>query len=175
MTINTKEEPGAFDIMAEQKAAPDEPKFTLWARDPLAAPLVREWAQRNRDRAFTRDDLTPEKLRAELVQSTDAEEISWQMDAYRRGEKVAEAARPATYSGATFTADELAAKDRHDRLVAGSRKLDNAVADTVDQVNFLESIGRDEECERLMRAVAEIKAVSEAMRPTRASAATQGG
>lgn len=42
--MGTKINPGAFDC--EGKALPDEPKFTLLARDPHAPQLVRDWAQR---------------------------------------------------------------------------------------------------------------------------------
>ena len=40
--MGTKLKPGKFDCYA--KAAPDEPMFVLLARDPLAAILVRLWA-----------------------------------------------------------------------------------------------------------------------------------
>lgn len=40
--MGTKNEPGKFDCHA--KAEPDEPLFTLIARDPFAARLVRLWA-----------------------------------------------------------------------------------------------------------------------------------
>ena len=40
--MGTKTNPGIYDCHA--KAAPDEPLFTLVARDPLAAKLVEIWA-----------------------------------------------------------------------------------------------------------------------------------
>ncbi len=40
--MGTKNNPGAFD--AYEKAEPDEPMFTLLARDPLAPDIVRQWA-----------------------------------------------------------------------------------------------------------------------------------
>ncbi len=40
--MGTKRKPGKFDCY--EKAAPDEPMFTLLARDPLAPMLVRLWA-----------------------------------------------------------------------------------------------------------------------------------
>lgn len=40
--MGTKNEPGKYDCFA--KAEDDEPMFTLLARDPLAAKLVRRWA-----------------------------------------------------------------------------------------------------------------------------------
>lgn len=41
--MGTKNEPGQFDCY--DKAEPDEPLFTLLARDPLAPHLVRLWTQ----------------------------------------------------------------------------------------------------------------------------------
>lgn len=41
--MGTKNDPGKFDCYAS--AAPDEPLFTLLARDNLAPGLVRLWAQ----------------------------------------------------------------------------------------------------------------------------------
>lgn len=40
--MGTKNNPGTYDCY--EKAGPDEPMFVLLARDPLAAPLVRMWA-----------------------------------------------------------------------------------------------------------------------------------
>jgi hypothetical protein len=40
--MGTKNEPGAFDCYAN--ALPDEPLFTLLARDPDAPGLVHDWA-----------------------------------------------------------------------------------------------------------------------------------
>lgn len=40
--MGTKRNPGKYDCYA--KAEPDEPMFTLLARDPMAAHLVRIWA-----------------------------------------------------------------------------------------------------------------------------------
>lgn len=40
--MGTKQQPGAFDCY--EKAMPDEPMFTLLARDPRAAWAVRAWA-----------------------------------------------------------------------------------------------------------------------------------
>lgn len=42
--MGTKQNPGTFD--AYTKALPDEPTFTLLARDPIAADLVWDWASR---------------------------------------------------------------------------------------------------------------------------------
>jgi hypothetical protein len=42
--MGTKNNPGTFDCY--HAAADDEPMFILLARDPLAADLVRDWADR---------------------------------------------------------------------------------------------------------------------------------
>jgi hypothetical protein len=45
--MGTKLNPGAYDCHA--RALPDEPTFTLLARDPVAPDLVREWAELRHD------------------------------------------------------------------------------------------------------------------------------
>lgn len=49
--MGTKNNPGAFDCY--ENAAPDEPMFILLGRDPLAAGLVREWADQREAVAVT--------------------------------------------------------------------------------------------------------------------------
>ena len=44
--MGTKQDPGEYDCY--EKAEPDEPMFVLLARDPVAAFLVREWAELRR-------------------------------------------------------------------------------------------------------------------------------
>ncbi len=56
--MGTKARPGTHDCYA--KASPDEPLFTLLARDPAAADLVREWAERRAALAQTTNRLTEE-------------------------------------------------------------------------------------------------------------------
>lgn len=46
--MGSKNEPGKFDCYAN--AEPDEPMFILLARDPDAADVVREWAERRMER-----------------------------------------------------------------------------------------------------------------------------
>src|SRR5271167_4124368 len=53
--MGTKNNPGKFD--AHAKAEPDEPTFTLLARDPMAPVLIRMWAAQ---RWAEHDD--PEKI-----------------------------------------------------------------------------------------------------------------
>lgn len=97
----TKENPAPLD--AYETAKPDEPIFTLQGGDPLAAPLVRMWAYLARVRAGHRGDISwidapiyvakstsvehdPEQVKNLLVRATQAEQVSWHMDGYRRGE-----------------------------------------------------------------------------------------
>jgi len=49
--MGTKNNPGQFDCHA--KAHPDEPLFTLLARDPAAAALVMMWAHHRAGNAPT--------------------------------------------------------------------------------------------------------------------------
>ena len=49
--MSTKDEPGPLDGLLTAK--PGEPIFTLQGGDPLAAPLVREWARQARERAHS--------------------------------------------------------------------------------------------------------------------------
>lgn len=81
-------------------AKPDEPTFTLQGGDPLAAPLVRLWALFAREAAGVPDPdlrdlinstkierVSTERERQELLKrATLAEEVSWNMDAYLKGQ-----------------------------------------------------------------------------------------
>jgi hypothetical protein len=97
----TKENPAPLD--GYESAKPDEPIFTLQGGDPLAAPLVRMWAYLARIRAGLSGDASmidapifvakttsvshdPQACNELLVRATAAEQISWHMDGYRRGE-----------------------------------------------------------------------------------------
>ncbi len=97
----SKENPAPLD--AYETAKPDEPIFVLQGGDPLAAPLVRIWAYLTRVRAGLSGDATmidapiyvakttavdhdKAASRDLLVRATAAEQVSWYMDGYRRGE-----------------------------------------------------------------------------------------
>lgn len=80
--MGTKRRPGRYDCHA--KAAPDEPLFTLLARDPLAPGLVDLWAAlRNHDWGGAQQCLARLHERAERL-------------ARERPEKIAEAMQCAT-------------------------------------------------------------------------------
>lgn len=73
----TKENPSPFDAFS--KAERDEPYFTLLARDPIAATLVRQWASAQHARGLLDSSKTFEAL-----------EVANEMDKWR----VAYDARP---------------------------------------------------------------------------------
>ena len=124
--MSTKTEPGPFDGL--ERAQPDEPVFTLRAHDVLAAPLVHEWVRRRRE-AIIKGDLPPEKEELELIQCREAEEVAFAMVDWRNGvdsvKPDAEEKPEANplYSGHTSSAEELAAKERHDVVKGASNAL----------------------------------------------------
>lgn len=88
---NTLERPGEFDALP--KLRPDEPYFVLLGRDRLAPGLVQQWADSNRHKAMqefnasektTADEAVRDR---ELRQSTDAEQLSWDMKGYKQGQE----------------------------------------------------------------------------------------
>lgn len=101
MTEASKINPAPLD--AYETAKPDEPIFTLQGGDPLSAPLVRQWAYLARIRAGQPSNQSwindllfvaqstnvahdPDACRNLLIRATEAEQVSWHMDGYRRGE-----------------------------------------------------------------------------------------
>jgi len=101
MTEASKSNPAPLD--AYETAKPDEPIFTLQGGDPLAAPLVRLWAELARARTGLRPHLLvtmndcrrtgseasvahdPKEVNRLLIRATEAEQISWLMDEYLAG------------------------------------------------------------------------------------------
>jgi hypothetical protein len=99
--MSTEEVVAPLDAYATAK--PDEPTFTLQGGDPLAGPLVRAWAFLARRRACVirfEQESFGELIEAAignsaehdeqerdglLVRATAAEQVSWEMDAYRKG------------------------------------------------------------------------------------------
>lgn len=176
--MSTKTEPGPFDGMA--RAEPDEPVFTLRAHDPLAPGLVHEWVDRRRKvirEAFAREEITEAKRELELLQCSEAEELAWSMEAWRKGEigKLAEAleegaAPPAAYSGHTASDEELAAKVRYDAIKAAGSLLSNAIAGITDAAtDHLAPHGFPHERAVILTVADRLKAVSSHIAPKRAS------
>lgn len=75
--MGTKNNPGRFDC--EAAAAPDEPKFTLLARDPDAADLVADWANRRHRRIQS-----GEKPASDLEKVNEALECAAAMRSWRK-------------------------------------------------------------------------------------------
>jgi hypothetical protein len=110
--ISTLETPGEFDVLTSLR--PNEPYFVLVGRDKLAPPQVLSWAMNNRERAlkdYGAGNITQAKLDEELRKSTQAEEIAWAMQEYKKGhptgwEVVQQAfepdEKPKPYSGAVL-------------------------------------------------------------------------
>lgn len=173
--MSTKTEPGPFDGL--ERAQPDEPVFTLRAHDVLAAPLVHEWVRRRRE-AIIKGDLSPEKEELELIQCREAEEVAFAMVDWRKGvdstkpdpeEKTK--ANP-LYSGHTSSAEELAAKARHDVVKGASSALHNALSEVTDAAASLEQYGYAAERGVILRAADWLKAVANHIAPKRASYST---
>lgn len=83
--MGTKLKPGAFDCYAA--ARPDEPIFTLMARDRSAPLIVRAWARKRRDDILTGEahdaPLTPGD-EEDLRKATEAEAVADDMTMWRR-------------------------------------------------------------------------------------------
>lgn len=164
---STKAEPGPFDGM--ERAAPDEPVFTLRAKDVLAPDLIHTWVRQRRE-AIARADLHEEKRTLELIQAREAEALAWAMVDWRNGQNEVppvEVAQPQRYSGSTMDADELAAKARFDRTKGACRQLNNSVAECTEAVEALELSPADRLA--LTAAVEEIKSLAYLYEPKRAA------
>jgi hypothetical protein len=171
---STKENPGPFDGL--ERAAPDEPVFTLRAKDPLAAKLVRDWVQLRRFATAVAD--MPEDARAlELTQISEAEQISWDMDDWRNGAStlgvatvtVEQPSTERTSHGETMCADELAAKKKWDAIKDASRRLDNCVSDLDDLSKELPALGFNQLTADMNAALDGVIYVAESVKPRRAS------
>lgn len=169
---STKAEPGAFDGM--ERAAPDEPVFTLRAKDPLAAILVREWVALRRasiTSAYEHGQIPEAKRELELIQCREAEEIAFQMEDWQSGNVTAEEA-PKEEARATTEAmseAELAAKARYDTIKAAVSTLNNAVAEVTGAAEALEPLGFPTERAAIHAAANYLKDVSAHIAPKRAS------
>lgn len=171
--MSTLSAPGPFDAL--QKAAPDEPIFTLRAHDVLADPLIHEWVKLKRSAihaAFDAGQISEAKRDLELMQCTEAENIAWQMVEWRSGisaKSETPADRPATYSGNQSTELELAAKARFDTQLHVARRIDNSVAELTDAAEALAPHGFDEERMTIAANVENLKVASASVRPKRRS------
>jgi hypothetical protein len=82
----TKNHPGAFDCY--DHAEPDEPLFTLLARDRVAPELVRAWATA-RENILRASDVacTPGEVMAELEQIAEARQCADSMESWREANR----------------------------------------------------------------------------------------
>jgi alkylhydroperoxidase family enzyme len=80
--MGTKNDPGAFDC--HEHAEPDEPMFTLIARDRCAPATVRVWATLRENRLRASDvECTPGEVMAELDQIAEARACADAMEVWR--------------------------------------------------------------------------------------------
>jgi hypothetical protein len=180
---NTKKTPGPFDGFA--KAKEDEPIFTLLGRDPLAPPLVALWAMMNRIRcglgqpdhaiwtslvrAATASprELSDREMKAELLQTSEAEEIGWAMDEFRKGYEPLAHAPQESYSGYKPDAAAQAARDENRERLEASRRLDNSVAEINGVAEVAERYGLTSRASGLRGFAAILKNISAEVRPQR--------
>lgn len=180
MEINTKDCPGPHDGML--KARDGEPVFTLLGRDVLAPRLVRKWASLRRSNIIGREHkLSDEQRRAELLQCTEAEELSYRMDEYRRGtpqeeddapvapSTVAPSATEASYTGFVPSEDMIAATERNRFMILAAERIDNAVAEIAERIEPLRGYGMADVANVLERATEDLRIASEAVRPKRSA------
>lgn len=168
--INTLERASEFDALA--KLRPGEPYFVLIGRDTLAPARVQEWAKANRQRAF--DDWDAGKISEadrdyELAKSTQAEQIGWEMVAYKKGHRPVDPPKPdarPTYTGHELP-EECAARDREHRLRsrAGS-VIHNSIAELNNLAGELQGTD-DDVAFQLYRLVERLRDEATAVAPRR--------
>lgn len=134
-------------------AKPDEPTWTVQGGDPLGAPLLRLWSQLARimcgqisPTSFDPNEAVNAALETELPnvaeqdellkRATLTEEISWDMDAYRKGQ--ATDAEPET-SGEKLSVDERL--DLYDLRNFAASRLNNAVGELTEIYDRLQAAG----------------------------------
>lgn len=181
--IPTKQEPGPFDGFESLK--PGEPVFPLQGGDPLSAPLVQLWASCARVRAGSgtpdiltapfaklagiaaREQAGAHKREELLLRATEAEAISWEMDAYRKGEKVVERTTE-SYSGYVQSQESKDAAKRTRSLYDLAQNLEEAKYHANETRMALEALGEfPDAAATLARLVGELDGVASAIRPKR--------
>lgn len=186
--VSTKERAGEFDAL--ETAKPDEPIFVVQGGDPLGPPTVQKWADLARERARdvidgkladweptdahpTYEPSEADQREAErlLRKATNAEEVSWAMKAYQRGEKEPEGDGRATYNdtaGPILDEDQLDRAAKRKARIAFAGQLNNAVALAF---SVLEGLTKIDECPEalalLNQAGANLKLAAELVEPRR--------
>jgi len=150
--IGSKLVPSALD--AYVSAEPDEPVFTLQGGDPLAPPLVIMWARLARARCglgfepeATLDNIariirenqveTENEANDLLKRATEAEQVSWSMSAYAKGQLTLDLE-------ADIKPVELRL-DLHDYRIYCANRLANAFSEMTDMIEQLGKLGYDDE------------------------------
>lgn len=138
--MSTPDKPTEFDALV--KIREGEPYFALLGRDRLSVPLILEWAQMNREHAMA--NYAGEKLEHELRQSTEAEELAWQMEDYREGvnmirERGEEKPKPA-YTGTVLDPETAARSHAHNTKVRAVTALQNSIAELTTVATALEDV-----------------------------------
>jgi hypothetical protein len=83
--MGTKENPGKFDY--HDKALPDEPTFTLLARDPDFAELVQLWATKRMARIRCGDAPTQDTVKVDEALSCASDGAMWRRHNYGKWRK----------------------------------------------------------------------------------------
>jgi hypothetical protein len=183
--MSTEEVVAPLDAYATAK--PDEPTFTLQGGDPLAPALVKLWALAARCRSgiisvesfLTKDtlnELTNATIRHSvadddrerdnlLVRATAAEQVSWEMDAYRKGDHATD--NPTEAADTHLT--ELERIDLHDLKVRCAGKFSNFRCEIHELREALFAKGyRDEEMfQRMGAAMDALQVIQDAIEPRR--------
>lgn len=140
--VSTKDKPGDYDAL--ETAKPDEPIFVLQGGDPFGPPTVQHWAELAREEAralqFGPPDLEgadreayrpteEQQARADklLRKATQAEQVSWEMKAYQRGERAAPETRARYNEELVAPADTAERTAARKALISGVGALHNAV------------------------------------------------
>jgi hypothetical protein len=145
---------------AHQTLKPDEPGWTVQGGDPLGGPLLRIWAVFARlqagmitpgavDGCFAEirkaaNNHLPENEREAkglLIRATATEEVSWDMDAYRKGNHHVVEEQPA----ADATPLELERIDLHDLRVRVAQRLSGFRSETHELREALAERGYDDD------------------------------
>lgn len=116
-------------------------------------------------------DFSDERRAIELIQVTEAEEIGWAMDDWRKGIKD-QAALPVvaqSYSGNVMSADELAAKVKFDAVKSACRIMHNAVAELTDIIPVIAAERDEIDLGDFQAAIGTVKSLAEIITPKRAS------
>ena len=170
---NTLDSPGEWDALP--KLRPGEPYFALIGRDPLAPPLIVQWAQGNRERALAEHDegkISEDRLHDELRKSTNAEMQAADMTAFRKGwvREVVEPQRASattSYSGHELPEETKRSDAQQRARIRAAQALSNAGSELNDRAEECREAGLEREAIQLTQASRLMMNQSSAIKPTR--------